>query len=58
MTRQPRGETWEVEWWPEPAHDVSGDGSAAPTTILVPDRERGGFKKHEIQERPKGRLGF
>ena len=52
------------DWWPDPhimggsAHYVSGDKVARVPVLLVPDRERGGYKEHEVRKAPKGKMGF
>jgi hypothetical protein len=50
------------EWAPYPTlgagHYVSGDRPAEAPKLLVPDRQRGGYREHEVRPRPKGRIGF
>jgi hypothetical protein len=60
--RKPRGIAWDDDFWYDMPSlgaviNLSGDGQVDPPTILVPDRERGGWKDHYVVK-PRRRLGF
>jgi hypothetical protein len=57
------GIAWDDWFWVDPlmsgsAHAVSDTRPDEPPVILVPDRERGGYREHQVRPRPQGRIGF
>jgi hypothetical protein len=63
MNETPRAVVWDDGFWVDgpmagSAAYVSENKPDDVPVLLVPDRERGGFKEHHVGRPPRGRLGF
>jgi len=63
MTEPARGVAWDEDFWVDnlmsgSAGYVSADRMDDPPKLLVPDRERGGFKEHLVVTKRRRPLGF